>query len=138
MLTPFQDSKYAGDYVMAHEFGHAIQGRTGILTSRNWLLSETPEKDVQLQLRRRTEVQADCFAGMFLRSVSVSRGLTQADADALQKDFYNGGDDVLSGDPDFVGDHGRGASRQFWGTTGLGTSEAGKCNTFVAPASQVR
>ncbi len=138
ILTPFQDSKYAGDYVMAHEFGHAIQGRTGILTSRNWLLSETPEKDVQLQLRRRTEVQADCFAGIFLRSVSVSRGLTQADSDALQKDFYNGGDDVLSRDPEIVGDHGRGVSRQFWGTTGLGTGEAGKCNSFVAPSNQVR
>jgi predicted metalloprotease len=138
VLTPFRESKYAGDYVMSHEFGHAIQGRTGILTSRNWLLSETADKAERLQLRRRTEVQADCFAGMFLRSVSVSRGLTQADADALQRDFYNGGDDVLSGDPSIVGDHGRGVTRQFWGTTGLSTSEAGKCNSFVAPPNHVR
>ena len=138
VLTPFQDSKYAGDYVMAHEFGHAIQGRTGILTSRNWLVSETPEKDIQLQLRRRTEVQADCFAGMYLRAVSVSRGLTDADVEALQKDFYNGGDDVLSGDPHYVGDHGRGASRRYWGLTGLSNSEVSKCNTFVAPANEVR
>jgi uncharacterized protein len=138
VLTPFQDSKYTGDYVMAHEFGHAIQGRTGILTSRNWLVSETPEKDVQLQLRRRTEVQADCFAGMYLRAVSVSRGLTEADVEALQRDFYSGGDDVLSGDPKYVGDHGRGASRRYWGLTGLSNSDVAKCNTFVAPANQFR
>ena len=53
VLTPFQDSKYAGDYVMAHEFGHAIQGRTGILTSRNWLLSE----------RRRRMSSCSCGGG---------------------------------------------------------------------------
>ena len=91
-----------------------------------------------LQLRRRTEVQADCFAGMYLRAVSVSRGLTDADVEALQKDFYNGGDDVLSGDPHYVGDHGRGASRRYWGLTGLSNSEVSKCNTFVAPANEVR
>ena len=138
VLTPFRESKYAGDYVMAHEFGHAIQGRTGILTSRNWLLSETPDKDVQ---------GSCCGGGPRSRPTaspasSCARSRSPADSPRPTptpcKGFYNGGDDVLSRDPDIVGDHGRGVSRQFWGTTGLGTGEAGKCNTFVAPSNQVR
>lgn len=138
VLAPFSVSKRAGDQVMAHEFGHAVQGRTGILTSRNWVLSETADEGTRLELRRRTEVQADCLAGMFLRSVSLSLGLRQADVEQIQRDFYDSGDDVLTGQPDVVGDHGRGASRRYWGSTGLGSAGAGKCNSFVASPNLVR
>ena len=79
ILAPFEESQRAGDQIMAHEFGHAIQGRTGIIASSHGHLTEHLRRGARLELRRRTEVQADCFAGMFLRSVSVSLGLRQAD-----------------------------------------------------------
>jgi uncharacterized protein len=137
-LAPFSVSKRAGDQIMAHEFGHAIQGRTGILASYAGTKQQIADEGTRLELSRRSEVQADCFAGMFLRSASVSLGLKQADVEQIGTDFYNSGDDVITGDPNFVGDHGHGVSRRRWGMIGLGSAEAGKCNSFVAPPSQVR
>jgi predicted metalloprotease len=48
------------------------------------------------------------------------------------------GDDTLSGKPDIVGNHGLARSRKYWGTTGLGTSAVGECNTFTVPSRLVR
>ncbi|HSU36350.1 MAG TPA: neutral zinc metallopeptidase [Propionibacteriaceae bacterium] len=138
VLAPFSVSKRAGDEVMAHEFGHAVQGRSGILTSKNWIISEAPDKAAALEVARRNETQADCLAGMFVRSVSVSLALQQSDVAQIEENFANGGDDVLSGKPDIVGNHGRGPSRRYWGTTGLTTDQVGECNTYVAPPNLVR
>jgi predicted metalloprotease len=138
ILAPFSQSPRAGDQIMAHEFGHAIQGRTGIITSSLGLRQNTSDEGARLELGRRTEVQADCFAGLFLRSVSTSLGLQQDDVQRIQRDFFNSGDDVLSGDPNYVGDHGQGRTRQFWGSTGLSTEQIGRCNSFTVPSSQVR
>ncbi len=138
ILAPFDESPRAGDQIMAHEFGHAIQGRTGIIASSQGIRQNTSDEQARLELGRRTELQADCFAGQFMRSVSTSLGLRQADVERIQRDFFNSGDDVLSGDPNYVGDHGRGQSRRFWGSTGLGTDQVGRCNSFTAPSNQVR
>ncbi|MDF2747112.1 MAG: hypothetical protein K0S98_1397, partial [Propionibacteriaceae bacterium] len=48
------------------------------------------------------------------------------------------GDDTLTGKPNIVGNHGLAKSRRYWGEIGLGTSEVGECNTFVAPPALVR
>jgi predicted metalloprotease len=138
ILAPFSQSRRAGDQIMAHEFGHALQGRTGIIASSQGIRQNTSNERARLELGRRTELQADCFAGQFMRSVSSSLGLQQADVERIQRDFFNSGDDVLSGDPNYVGDHGRGRSRQSWGSTGLSTDQIGRCNSFTAPEDQVR
>jgi uncharacterized protein len=130
--------RWAADVVMAHEFGHALQGRTGILISANGLGQLSGDKPTQLELSRRLETQADCFSGMFMRAVSLSMGIQQSDVNGILATYRAVGDDTLSGNPDVVGNHGHADSREFWGSTGLGTSDVGKCNTFVAPASQVR
>ena len=44
----------------------------------------------------------------------------------------------VTGDSTILGNHGLARSRVFWGDTGLGNSSVGACNTFTAPASQVR
>ena len=138
LSNDLDQSPRAGDQIMAHEFGHAIQGRTGIIASSQGIRQNISDEGARLELGRRTELQADCFAGQFMRSVSVSLGLQQADVERIQQDFYNSGDDVLSGDPDYVGDHGHGRSRRTWGTAGLGTDQVGRCNSFTAPSNQVR
>lgn len=130
--------KWAADVVMAHEFGHALQGRTGILISSAALGQLSGQKTTELDFSRRLETQADCFSGMFLRAVSRSLGIQQADVDGILATYRAVGDDKLSGDPGVVGNHGTAASREFWGSTGLGTSDVGDCNTYVAPARQVR
>ena len=131
-------NKWAADVVMAHEFGHAIQGRTGILISAKALGQESGSKATDLELSRRLETQADCLSGMFMRAVSVSLGIQQSDLEGIQDTYVAVGDDVLTGNANVVGNHGRAKSRRYWGTVGLGTSQVGKCNTFVAQRSLVR
>ncbi len=137
--VPFvRRDKWAADVVMAHEFGHALQARTGILSSSHALGANSNDKSTELGLSRRLETQADCFSGMFIRGVSQSMGVEQSDVDGIEQTYTAVGDDVVSGKPDIVGNHGRAKSRKYWGVTGLATSNVGKCNTFVADPSLVR
>jgi predicted metalloprotease len=133
-----RNNKWTADIVMAHEFGHALQGRTGILVSGHALGQESGDEGTALQYMRRLETQADCFSGMFVRSVSLSVGVQQQDLNGILVIYEAIGDDNLSGKPDVVGNHGLGRSREYWGNTGLANSEVGKCNTFVVPARLVR
>jgi uncharacterized protein len=137
-LPTVRRNKWTADIVMAHEFGHALQGRTGILISAAALGQDSGDKGTELQYTRRLETQADCFSGMFMRSVSQSIGVDQQDLDGILQIYVAIGDDELSGNPDIVGNHGLGQSREYWGNTGLSTSDVGKCNTFVVPSKYVR
>ena len=137
-LPAVRRNKWTADVVMAHEFGHALQGRTGILISAHALGQNSGSEATDLQYTRRLETQADCFSGMFIRAVSQSMGVQQQDLDGILAIYYAIGDDTLSGRPDVVGNHGLARSRQYWGNMGLSTSNIGQCNTFVVPASQVR
>jgi predicted metalloprotease len=135
---PVRKSKWTADIVMAHEFGHALQARTGILISANALGQESGEKNTELQYMRRLETQADCFSGMFMRSISQSIGVQQQDLDGIEQIYVAIGDDTLSGRPNINGNHGLAQSRKYWGTMGLANSDVGKCNTFVVSARLVR
>ena len=137
-VTIVAQDKWASDVVMAHEFGHALQGRTGILISSAALGQLSGDKSTELLYSRRSETQADCFSGMFMRAVSVSLGIQQSDVAGILATYKAVGDDTLSGKPQVEGNHGLAASRVYWGNTGLGTSDVGKCNTFSAPESTVR
>jgi uncharacterized protein len=130
-LPPPSVNKYPGDEVLAHEFGHAVQGRTGLLLGEQLQSQQATSKSDALLFSRRTEMQADCFAGVFLRSVSLSLGLTQSDVALIQDTFASFGDDRRN--PDAAeGNHGKSATRRYWVTTGLGEGNNGKCNTFSA------
>lgn len=129
--------RFVVETVIAHEVGHAVQYRTGVGASSSYMIQNLP-KTQSLEVNRRLEVQADCFAGLFLGSVSQSRNMTQADLENIRKTMVAIGDDTLSGKPDIVGNHGRGASRQYWAEMGMASTKVGSCNTFVAPANQVK
>jgi len=119
--------------VIAHEFGHAIQAQTGILYSEIiWQHTDSDNGDDASanDLSRRTEQQADCFSGAFMQAISLSIGLTLDEQAALAQVFYAIGDDVLSGDPNYDGDHGHGNNRVHWFQVGLAAPTAGSCNTF--------
>ncbi len=131
-------NKWTADVVMAHEFGHALQGRTGILVSAHALGQQSGDEATDLLFSRRLETQADCLSGMFVRAVSLSLGVQPQDEDGILAIYIAIGDDTLSGEPQIVGNHGLARSRKYWGTLGLTTSDIGRCNTFVVPAGQVR
>jgi predicted metalloprotease len=129
------DNPWATETVIAHEFGHAIQARTGIFLATYGLEEQTDDTHAQLLLNRRLENQADCFSGLFLRSVSRSIGLQQSDLDALLDIYVQLGSDKLSGKPGIESNHGLSASRRYWGQMGLANSDVGRCNTYLAAAS---
>jgi predicted metalloprotease len=139
VIPDLSGSPWGPDIVLAHEFGHAMQGRTGILISAHGLANNAGDESSEgLELSRRLEVQADCFSGLFLRSTSRSLGIQQSDVEAMETIFVAIGDDTLTGKEDVVGNHGRGTSRLYWGRQGIGSSDIGVCNTFTAPSDQVR
>lgn len=121
------------DFVVGHEFGHAIQGRTGILISRAALQQEAGTKSKKLELNRRLEMQADCLSGMYMRATAKSMGLTEADVTTLKQSMTAVGDP-----PGKEGDHGQAADREYWGLTGFATDKISACNTFTASADEVR
>jgi len=129
---------YAAEMILAHEFGHAIQARTAILVSGKYLEQDARSERAAMDLSRRTEVQADCLAGQYVRSVAQSQGLGEGELGRLSDLAYNLGDDVLSGRPGWSGGHGTGNARQDWFDRGLGSDAIGACNAFVASEDEVR
>lgn len=132
-------SRIAVDVILAHEFGHAIQARTGILASDHGLEAQGT-KSQALELSRRAETQADCLAGVYIGGVAQSMKLTPEDFANVRATYHAVGDDVLTGKPDIVGDHGLAVNREYWGQLGIETTPAqvGVCNTWVAPDEKVR
>lgn len=132
-----QDKPFVSEVVMAHEFGHAIQARTGILVSERALAQMASASEAK-EYSRRTEVQADCMAGLFTNAVSQANKLDTADLNNLRNLVYNIGDDVLTGKTNYDGDHGWGKNRRAWFVAGLSNSDIGVCNSYTAPAEKVR
>ncbi len=130
--------KWAADVIMAHEYGHLLQGRTGIFGGGVGLAQNAPDKDTSLRYSRRLETQADCLSATFLRSVATSLGIRQDDVEGILESYMAVGDDTLSGKPAVVGDHGLARSRRYWGQVGLSTGDLGRCNTFTAQDALVR
>lgn len=132
-----QNQPWMVETVLAHEFGHSVQGRTGILISELILAQEASESGAA-ELSRRIETQADCLAGLAMGSVGQSLDFAQLTYSAISDMMYEIGDDQLSGEADIIGDHGLGNSRQYWGELGLEDTSVGVCNSFIAPDEQVR
>lgn len=139
ILPPdLRKARFVVEMVMAHEFGHAIQARTGIMVSFSGLEANASTKAEANEWSRRGEQQADCFAGLFIRAVSKSAGLTQADLDNVAATARAVADDTLSGKANIDGNHGLADSRQYWTQLGLASTTIKACNTFVAPSEAVR
>lgn len=130
--------RFTVDIIMAHEFGHAIQGRTGILISGAYLAQSMTKRE-SLEFDRRTELQADCLSGIFMGSIALSTNATPEDLANVEQVYRAFGDDTLSGKPDIIGNHGRADSRAYWGNLGITTNPPliGNCNTWVVPSDQV-
>ena len=72
------ENKWTADIIMAHEYAHLLQGRTGIAISAHALGQRSGDEATNFAYIRRLETQADCFSGMFIRSTSVSLGRAAA------------------------------------------------------------
>lgn len=133
---PVTAERHVTELVLAHEFGHAVQGRTGIVETSHLLAANAQSESEALEWMRRTETQADCFSGEFMRSVGQSMNLNQTDYNNFNQAWHDIGDDTLT-QSNKPGNHGTARSRQYWGNLGLSTNSIGQCNTFTAPSNQV-
>ncbi|WP_285702905.1 neutral zinc metallopeptidase [Microtetraspora sp. NBRC 16547] len=110
--------------VIAHEYGHFVQDRVGILPAVD-KITRKASKATYFAWSRRIELQAECFSGAFIGSVWHSLGRDQFDWDDLLDMKYG---DVL---------HGKAKSIRYWLKRGWNGNGPGVCNTFTAPASKV-
>lgn len=131
----------AQEYVVAHEWGHHISNIQGVFNSHN-----TQEKG-STGAGVRSELQADCYAGVWMHWASktidpdsgvafLQRPTSEQIADAL-KTAAAIGDDRLQ--EKFQGrstpeswSHGSSEQRQRWLMRGLEIGSVDACNTFAA------
>jgi predicted metalloprotease len=119
------------DYLslFAHEFGHHVQHLTGTTKEQNRRERQAgPKSPAGLELRRRSELQVQCYSGMFIQSIIDSGGpYTRADFDAARTFNFSYRSSPTHGTSD---NHGQ------WWVRGTGNQIA-TCHTWSAPSAEV-
>ncbi|GFG64479.1 hypothetical protein MKUB_19690 [Mycobacterium kubicae] len=143
LVTQFGSSggPLAEEYVVAHEYGHHVQNLLGVLGRAQQGAQGAGGNGV------RTELQADCYAGVWAHYASTvkqeSTGvpylqpLSDKDIqDALSAAASVGDDRIQQQATGHTNPeswtHGSSAERQKWFTTGYQTGDPNKCDTFSA------
>lgn len=126
---------FAYAYVVAHEIGHHVQNQLGILEKVNGIRQRASESESN-QLSVLTELQADCFAGIWAKQASDRFGtIDRQDIDEAINAARAVGDDTLmeSAGRAVVPDsftHGSAEQRSEWLTRGMQSGNLDSCNTF--------
>ncbi|MFE5479503.1 MULTISPECIES: neutral zinc metallopeptidase [unclassified Nocardia] len=119
--------------VYAHEYGHHIQGLTGLMqASSNQRREQGTMSAGGLETSRRMELQASCFGGMYIGSSEAGGSWTSQEGYAAVKHNYNRGD----GDGRHR-DHGTPDHNGNWYNQGYSKNRNFECNTWLAPADEV-
>ncbi|WP_449372836.1 KPN_02809 family neutral zinc metallopeptidase [Arthrobacter psychrolactophilus] len=133
----------AQEYVVAHEFGHHVQDLLGTIGKAQ----QDPQGAQSASVR--TELQADCYAGIWMRYASSDPAsgngepfltpLTQNDLnDALSAASSVGDDRIQKAatgrtDPESW-THGSSEQRQKWLYAGYQSADLATCDTFAVPS----
>lgn len=126
--------EFAYSYVVAHEVGHHVQNLLGILPEVTQMRQQGSERESN-RLSVLTELQADCFAGIWGRHAASALQVGREDFNEAINAAAAVGDDVLmkkAGQvpvPDSF-THGSAADRQEWFARGFQSGEMAQCDTF--------
>lgn len=130
---------FAVAYVIAHEVGHHVQNLTGTLGQVNAARARASTADSN-SLSVLTELQADCYAGIWARGAQQMFGtLEEGDLQEAMRAAEAVGDDVIQANagrtpvPDSF-THGSAAQRQEWLMRGFRSGDMAQCDTFRAAA----
>ncbi|MFL5842125.1 MAG: neutral zinc metallopeptidase [Thermoleophilaceae bacterium] len=122
---------FAWAYVIAHEMGHHVQQQLGTSDRVTGLQRRHPEDRNALSVR--LELQADCYAGVWAKT--VYKDLDPGDIDEAMNASRAVGDDRLqqqaqgSVDPDTF-THGTSEQRSRWFSRGQQSGQPADCDTF--------
>jgi hypothetical protein len=124
----------AEQYIIAHEYGHHIQNLVGINEQVQQAQQSDPGRANQYSVAM--ELQADCFAGMWVGDVA-SRGLldSASEIDEALNAAAGVGDDRIQEKTQGRIDkeswtHGSAEQRQAWFTRGFNSGDPKQCDTF--------
>jgi uncharacterized protein len=124
---------FAQAYVIAHEYGHHVQTLTGITKQVDGATRENPDQRNALSVR--TELQADCLAGVWAHSTYERGLLEQGDLEEGLTAAASVGDDRIQEQatgrisPETF-THGTAEQRSRWFRTGFDKGDATACDTF--------
>jgi predicted metalloprotease len=119
--------------VITHEYSHHVQEEAGILAYGHEQLDRR-SVTLRAEASRRIELQAQCFAGVFLGAERGSLPMTAHQYLAMITDVRGRGDDDQP-----TGERDHGSSRHYagWVERGFRNRVLSACNTWTAPASTV-
>jgi predicted metalloprotease len=124
---------FAWAYVIAHEVGHHVQRQLGTSEEVRRLQQEQGGDANELSVR--LELQADCYAGVWARTVYKQGDLEKGDVREALRAAGAVGDDRLqrratgSIDPDSF-THGTSEQRRSWFESGYADGDPNACDTF--------
>ena len=122
---------FAWAYVIAHEMGHHVQQQLGTSDQVRRLQAQDPGAENELSVR--LELQADCYSGVWARTVYSD--LEDGDIDEALRAAEAVGDDRLQSqagrqvNPDSF-THGSSEQRRRWFDQGRESGEPDSCDTF--------
>jgi predicted metalloprotease len=127
---------FAEAYVIAHEVGHHVQDQLGILKKVQELKSNAPDEATANEIQVRTELQADCLAGVWANlNDQMKHRLQPGDVEEALNAATQIGDDMIQRRtmgrvvPDAF-THGTAEQRVRWFKAGLESGRMDSCDTF--------
>ena len=122
-------------YIVAHEVGHHVQNLLGVLDDLNRIRSEDPGSANEASIA--VELQADCFAGVWLSTLRTGESAAILEENDLQEAMNAAaavGDDAIQ--ERTTGEvnpeswtHGDSEQRLRWLMTGFETGQPSECDT---------
>jgi hypothetical protein len=123
-------------YVIAHEVGHHVQNRIGLMEEVQNAMRGAATQEEANQLSVRLELQADCFAGVWAYSLRDQGVFQPGEINEAMDAAAAVGDDriqeAIQGQVNPEGwTHGSAEQRVEWFTTGFESGDPAACDTFA-------